>query len=65
MYALVTIARLAHYSDTRYLFVTIVAVNKVPQKLKYNSCYLNLVLGTSSQVVKPLENYDRVDPEFN
>ncbi|CAD8087366.1 unnamed protein product [Paramecium sonneborni] len=53
------------YSDTRYLFLTILSAKNIPLKLKYTNCYLQLTLGVTNQIAKPEQQYDRVNPEFN
>ncbi|CAD8173156.1 unnamed protein product [Paramecium octaurelia] len=53
------------YSDTRYLFLTLLCAKNIPLKLKYSNCHIQLTLGVTNQIARPEQQYDRVNPEFN
>ncbi|KAM3138709.1 hypothetical protein pb186bvf_009273 [Paramecium bursaria] len=52
-------------SDERYLYITIIQISNIQLKIRYLSCFLNLVLGQTSHVAKPIQNHDKFNPEFN
>ncbi|CAD8067213.1 unnamed protein product [Paramecium primaurelia] len=59
------LAETSVYSDTRYLFLTLLCAKNIPLKLKYTNCHIQLNLGVTNQIAKPEQQYDRVNPEFN
>ncbi|CAD8162038.1 unnamed protein product [Paramecium pentaurelia] len=59
------LAETSVYSDTRYLFLTLLCAKNIPLKLKYSNCHIQLNLGVTNQIAKPEQQYDRVNPEFN
>ncbi|CAK75316.1 unnamed protein product (macronuclear) [Paramecium tetraurelia] len=59
------LAETSVYSDTRYLFLTLLCVKNIPLNLKYTNCHIQLTLGVINQIAKPESQYDKVNPEFN
>ncbi|CAD8052960.1 unnamed protein product [Paramecium sonneborni] len=58
------LAETSVYSDTRYLFLTLLCVKNIPLNLKYTNCHVQLTLGVINQIAKPEAQYDKVNPEF-
>ncbi|CAD8139452.1 unnamed protein product [Paramecium octaurelia] len=60
------LAETSVYSNTRYIFLTLLCIKNVPQQLKYTNCHIQLTLGVINQIAKPeQQQYDKANPEFN
>ncbi|CAK73057.1 unnamed protein product (macronuclear) [Paramecium tetraurelia] len=59
------LAETSVYSDTRFLFLTLMSAKNIPLKLKYTNCQIQLILGVTNKIAKPEQQYDRVNPQFN
>ncbi|CAD8178551.1 unnamed protein product [Paramecium octaurelia] len=52
-------------SEFKHIYLMINSANNISKKISYTDCHLQVALGSQSQRLKPIEHFDKVNPEFN